>query len=677
MNTRYFLIVFFWSLCQSSFSQEVLKFGKVSKDHIADQRFVEYAGGCAVVLQDVGSSTFVFDQTNGFRLHFKKHMIIKVLSEEGYSWADGEVLLYQDNDSKEFIQSLKGYTYNLQDGKLIKSKLSNDAVFTEQRNDYWDAQKFSMPNVKVGSIIEISYTIVSDFLFNLRSWQFQYDIPSMYSSYTTIIPEYFDYKLVTQGYHQIESTPPTSRTKHVEFAPGLGRAKISVRSRPTVVKAAPISKLDYIEIEQEFKARNINAMRTEAFSLPVINYVTKIMFELETTSFPGEPIQEYRTSWGNLNKRFLDSEYFCKSLDQINFLKNEIDEIKARHHTVKDQIAAAYKLVTYQIKWNGFYSKYVDTSLKRAYDERSGSIADINLLMTALLRELGMSSDPVLVSTRENGIVRENYPVSRQFNYVVCAVDTEKGTMLIDAADRSAPLGFLPEKCLNGRGWRVTEEGGTWINLTPDRGWRQGKELMMALNADLTLEGTHKASSENYASFDHRRSIQLEGADDFIEEIKGQMDDWSIVNSTISNSQNMSEPLIEEYEVHRKLDEVNGLIFFSPILNDDFNENPFKSEDRLYPVDFSFPRFNYYSLTLKIDEGFIIDEMPEPLSIGMPGGKAVFTYNLVTSENEIKVTSILNIRKHLFLPEEYAGLREFFGQLVAKQNEQIVLKRKT
>ena len=60
--------------------------------------------------------------------------------------------------------------------------------------------KFTLPNARQGSIVEVSYRVVSDFLFNFQDWEFQHSIPTRWSEYRAVIPEYFYYERYTQGY---------------------------------------------------------------------------------------------------------------------------------------------------------------------------------------------------------------------------------------------------------------------------------------------------------------------------------------------------------------------------------------------------------------------------------------------------------------------------------------------
>ena len=50
------------------------------------------------------------------------------------------------------------------------------------------------PNVKDGSVLEWKYELMSENIFSLGTWYFQYSIPVVHSSYKVSIPSYFNYQ---------------------------------------------------------------------------------------------------------------------------------------------------------------------------------------------------------------------------------------------------------------------------------------------------------------------------------------------------------------------------------------------------------------------------------------------------------------------------------------------------
>lgn len=170
-----------------------MKYGKIEKADLEMSVYKKDTSASAVILCDYGHTYFNYSSEKGFQIIFERHTRIKILGKNGYSWADVSIPYYESMQGKDKISTLKGYTYNLEDGKIVKEKLEGKARFTEKINKNWSAQKFTMPNVKVGSVIEFKYAITTDFKYNFQSWQFQYSIPVIWSEYITQIPEYYSY----------------------------------------------------------------------------------------------------------------------------------------------------------------------------------------------------------------------------------------------------------------------------------------------------------------------------------------------------------------------------------------------------------------------------------------------------------------------------------------------------
>src|SRR5690554_4666785 len=86
-------------------------------------------------------------------------------------------------------------------------------------------------------------------------------------------------------------------------------------------------------------------------------------------------------------------------------------------------------------------------------------------MLVAMLRHAKLEANPVLVSTKENGIPL--FPTRTGFNYVIAAVDLSQGTLLLDATNKNAEIGVLKSNILNWQG-RVISKNGTssWVSLS-------------------------------------------------------------------------------------------------------------------------------------------------------------------------------------------------------------------
>ena len=173
------------------------------------------ANAAAMIICDFGKSYINYTDVVGFQLYFERYMRIKIFTKEGYDWADHVIRLYRDGAEKEKVTKLKACTYNLVDGRIEKEKLKNSDVYTEEQSRHIELQKFSMPSVREGSVIELEYTVQSDFFFNLNTWYFQHEIPTVWSEYNTCIPEYFEYKRTMNGYIALAEKESTSEQKSI------------------------------------------------------------------------------------------------------------------------------------------------------------------------------------------------------------------------------------------------------------------------------------------------------------------------------------------------------------------------------------------------------------------------------------------------------------------------------
>lgn len=74
-------------------------------------------------------------------------------------------------------------------------------------------------------------------------------------------------------------------------------------------------------------------------------------------------------------------------------------------------------------------------------------------------------------------------------------------------------------------------------------------------------------------------------------------------------------------------------------------------------------------------EGYAVDEVPASKLMTLPENTARYVFNTTVNGDMITVTSMLSINKAIYTQLEYPNLREFYNQVVAKQAEQIILKK--
>jgi len=129
--------------------------------------------------------------------------------------------------------------------------------------------------------------------------------------------------------------------------------------------------------------------------------------------------------------------------------------------TNEEKVSAIFKHVQSRMNWNKHYSYYCYDGVKKAYQDKVGNSAEINLMLVSMLRQANLEANPVLISTRANGI--SLFPSSTAFNVVIASVVVDGKLVLLDATSKYATPGILPIRDLN---WF-----GRLIKMTAPQKW--------------------------------------------------------------------------------------------------------------------------------------------------------------------------------------------------------------
>ena len=669
------LIVLLLTICQTFiYAQKApTKFGKIDETEFENKLCPIDSSAHAFFLFDYGTTEFRYNTTTdskGFQLYFNRHLRIKIVDNEGFSWGDVRIPLYQNNNSKEELLSIKAYTYNLVDGKIEKSKLERSDVLTEETSENWETSKFAMPNIKEGSIIEVEYTIVSDFLFNLQEWQFQRSIPVLHSEYFVSIPEYFNYNQTQFGYFPV-STETGSKRNKIIFN---NRTRTGVYVTKTEVST---SEIDFEEKTYHYLAQNVTPFPKEQFLRTGDNYVSKVDFELQYTKFPGEPLNYYTSSWEEVDKTLLESDFFGRALNRSNHLKDDVAHLTGLGLQDEALLSSALQQIQKKIQWNGNRNKYLKSSLNSAYKDGEGNCADVNLNLVALLRELGFNSSPVVLSTQDNGIIHPSHPSISRFNYVIAMAELNGNTYLLDATDPKSMLNLIPIRCLNDKGRIIGDHSEKWINLMNYKPYALRATYLVKIDSAFNMSGTVSKQLSEYGAFDYKSKLaEANDIDSYLSELEETDTGFDIENLQVKGLEDNSESLSFQYTMTQKngMSGAGTMIYFSPTLDPFFKDNPFKLEKREFPVEFDYPYIFQNNYSYLIPENMEITEIPEPLAVTLPENNGTFQFHIQATGRTLNVSSKMLLNKSIFLPNEYESLKSFFQYVIDKQNELVILK---
>jgi hypothetical protein len=658
-----------------------IKFGQPEPADFSAKSFVADSAAPAVVLYDYGSTRFRLKGAS-FQLESDRVTRIKILKKAGYDLATIEVPLYHRDGSEEKIVSLRGFTYNEVGGKVEKVKLEIDKAFVEERTKNIRVRKFTLPNVREGAVIEYAYTVTSDFLFNFQDWTFQREVPTRWSEFQATIPEYFDYKMLMQGYEplalQTREEQQAQYSLHTEggFVEGGGGGFTANPGRV----AATNETITAQATNYHWAMQNVPALRDEAFMTTSLDYVARINFELAGTKMPGAGYHNVAGTWEKINADLLTNDEFGGQLGKVAFLDAALKPLIAQYPDPAARAAAVRELVLKSVKYDGTNRYSASGPLKKSYELHRGTSADVNLLLIAALRQAGLPAQPVILSTRAHGRVNQMFPLLEQFNYVIGVLPlADNKELLLDATEPLLPCGMLPTRCLNQTGRLVADkdQAGRWVSLTPVQRHNHFQEIKLTLDEQGNLTGKVHEEHGGYSGAAVREKLQQLGEKKYVTELATRHPSWELPAYTFAEVAEVSKPLALNYDVRQPASSTGPAseLYVSPLASFGESQNPFRHAERTYPVDFGAANQEVIVLTLTLPQGYTA-ELPKPATIALPdqGGRYVYAASSPTP-GTVQLVSRLTLDKPLYGAQEYASLREFYRLALAKQAEALVIKK--
>ncbi|MEP7374206.1 MAG: DUF3857 domain-containing protein [Chitinophagaceae bacterium] len=658
------LLSAFSNVCAQEKSK--IKFGKITADDFKQTVYNLDTSANAVIIADIGSTEVVGNNKGSFSLEFKNFRRAQIMNKNGYDIANVEITLYSDGSSEQELVSLKAVTYNMENGKMVETKLdTREAVFKDRINKHWRVKKFTFPNIKQGSIIEYEYKVHSDFIFSLRPWNFQGSYPCLWSEYTASIPEFYYYVTLTQGYQPFYIS---DRKDRVDI--------FNVTDKNTA-GASDHSNFTAGVTDFRWVMKNVPALKEESFTSTIRNHLAKIQFQLAELRSPYEP-KNIMGTWQQACDVLLKSEDFGFALSRDNgWLNDVMKEAVAKTSTDIEKAKNIFAYVRDHITCTDYSETQLEKPIKNVLRERNGSVAEINLLLTAMLLKAGFTADPVLLSTRSNGYTYAMYPLMDRFNYVVARLRLDGKNYYLDASKPRMGFGKLDIESYNGHA-RVINEMAEPVEFLADSLTESKITSVFIVNDDKgNLTGNMQRSPGYFESYSLRNQIKDKGKEQLFSDIKKEFNAEIEMKSTaIDSLNNYEESLRIRCEFDIKSDK-EDIIYFNPMLGEGWKENPFKSALRVYPVEMPYAKDEVYLLRMDVPAGYVVDELPKQVMVKLnEADDGLFEFRLSESGGVISLRSRIRLKRAFFLPEEYETLREFFNLIVKKHSEQIVFKKK-
>lgn len=585
-------------------------------------------------------------------------MRIKIQHKEGYDYANFSIPLYKSGNDRETVVEIKGASFHLQGDKIVQTEMTKANIFNENSSENYSMTKAAIPQVQEGTIIEYRYKTESPFIFNLNSWEFQEDLPKIYSQYVTRIPEICHYKSNLKG-----GFPITNR-KMENYNTGLRSEVGDILGNKTI-----------------YTMEQIPAFHSEDYMTSSKNFRSILFFELGRYSVPMGPTKDYSLTWENVREKLIADESFGGQVKRKAALKEFIEPVLKG---ADNDLAKALRLYAYfqkQIKWNNRHSIYAK-NIKEALEKRTGNSADINLGLVNALRYAQLQATPVILSTRDNGYAGLYAPAMSEFNHVIAQVQIGEEYYLLDATSPYEPFGNIPFKCVNYQGRVIPLSGESdWVKLESKLPSSQRNFFYGELMENGTLKGKWITSRNGYMASKMRERLQGSNSEEeFYEKWDEENNRIKLNSFKVLNRDSLDKPLSEEFEIEIEnfAHLQNNQLSFNPYLDSKTTKNPFNLTERNYPIDFGalIQEENY--MEIKLPEGYTYptETKLKNINMALPERAARYVFKVSNSDPSLlQIESVTQFNKPLFLPEEYFDLKEFFSRIIQAQQLDVTLKK--
>lgn len=557
------------------------------------------------------------------------------------------------NSVRERIDSLEAITHN--EGSM--DRLSLDNVYSSHHTGSWHLKTFAFPNLKDGSIVEYRYKHASPYHFAFEDWEFQSKYPKVYSELHAKINANYRYRKTLIG--DLKLSVENSRwQKGCLFVEGF---------------ASPAD-CEVIHLGMN----DIPAFIEEDFMLSKKNYASRVSFDLiQYTNLQGKKTT-FSNTWKYIDENFEKENILYKQLNQKNFFKNKLPREIRNHKDPLERAKMVFGFFQNHFTWDDYLFRIdQNIDLKKAFENHSGSVDEINLSLLNSLLGLGYRAHIMLIATRNKGLPNDIHPNFYDYNFLVVRLEIDNTVYLLDASDKYTSFGLLPFRALNHHG-RVFNYNGVsfWQDTRVFQPSAHQINVIAKLESNGTLIGKVNERHTNYYARNKRASLANRSLANYKIEKEKSFNNNTIRDLNIHNQYDNEVPLVERFEIELENTKLEDRLILNPFLYSFFNTNPLTLKERSYPVNFGFQRTYVYQISIEIPENYEVLEIPKNKSFFLSDNSVEIRLSVEKNDAKIDLMFVMKINGVEYPADSYTGIKDLFSHSIdIQKNSLIILKR--
>jgi len=627
-------------------------FGNVSIEELAKEPGHDYP---FEYLTKRASIRFIEDE-DGIRAIIDHLVRIKIYTDDRLELAGASLISipYYDADRMERVQNLEAITH-LPDGDEVI--LQDDAVSTSQLNSRYKVMEFDMPEAEQGAVLEYKYTINRRYIEELPDFYFSHRVPTQEAFITLQNERFLRYNAV------IENT---------DFGVDNSRQQIDTSSVPLVFsydRPEPI-------LLERWSAGGITAVDPSAYVSSVDDLRGKVRFLISEFGIPRQPLDNSWELVAAQIRRNADPEDLLSNQQELNEIGKAIAEYFENESAIQDSI---FRHVNSAVLYNGNSAVFAD-SLNHVLEGRPSDQSEINMTLLAMLRGAGIESYPLYISGRDYGRINRSFPSPYQFNRMLVHSRIDGISQTMDASFPFSEPDLIPIESYNEQGFILREDSHEWIDITPEK---SRFDLSITIDAELNsagdLSGTLKAVTKGYPAQQILSSLETGKTDREVAmrtflEIYGS----DIIKSVdiMSVSSESREVVVDvDFVIEQYATSFSDGLDYRPMIVGYLYQNPFESTRRRVPITLDAPENLVVNYSVRIPDGFTVDENSEMQSIQLSGAELSEKYQ--TTGNRLEYSFRIDISRKEFSADLYPEIRRIYERWVELSNATWLIKKQS
>lgn len=572
------------------------------------------------------------------------HVRLKILTEEGKE--RGQVSIAHSLFFR--LDDFEGRTVR-PDGTVVP--LDKESVFQERtsRARKRFVTKATFPDVDVGSILEYRYKLRWDSLYFMEPWYFsRLDIPTLHSEITYIKPE------------------------NMAVLP-FGRA-----GSPDAIQSSTQKGSRGLEIR--IWMDNPPPIADEPFRAAFEDLSPQFLLAPKEIWVSGQKVS-YFDSWETVCEDL--QRWYADFLKKDRRVKAQAKQLAATGST-RERAAALYAFVRDEIRTDSGWGIFVDpsTTADKVLEERIGHEAEKALLLTTMLEASKIESKLVWAKDREEGRPELSLANPWLFDSALVRLELDGKTVYLDPSDRRLAFGHLPPYLEGTRAMVHDRKKPEEIQL-PERPFEENlrhAEVAYVLDEEGRLTGTGSLHLTG-----HHARARLRWRDDDEATLKAWKE-WA--------EESFKGFEVSDVTVDEKLEDQEVKISWSlaqhedEVLGDETSLEPswplgpvtqtftLPVERRRTPVLLPFADRDEVTMTLQWPEGWVIDLMPEAVSLHSAVGAVEVSVEVDEAARSLKFHRLADVSSYdLRGRENYVLIRQLYAEMEKSDAQHLVLVR--